>query len=108
MKRLIGAFICTVLIAVSGALSNAASLVWDDPNPRGVVGSFRVWREEAAGSWVLVSTVTTNRWLIVLPAGSHRIAVSAVGASPEALESALSPSKALTVLIQPTIPRIEQ
>jgi hypothetical protein len=106
--RTIRATVCTVLFAAAGALSNAASLVWDDPNPPSVVGSFRVWREEAAESWALVSTVTTNRWLIVLPAGSHRIAVSAVGAGAEALESALSPAKAVTVLIQPTIPRIEQ
>jgi hypothetical protein len=102
MKRIILSLLLTALTAP------AASLVWDDPNPPGVVASFRVWREEAAGSWAVIATVQTNRWVIVLPAGAHRIAVSAVGANSEALESALSLPKALTVLVQPTIPRIEQ
>jgi hypothetical protein len=96
------------LAVMAGIPAGSASLVWDDPNPPGVVASFRVWREEAPGSWAVIATVQTNRWVIVLPAGAHKIAVSAVGASSEALESALSPSKALDVLIQPTIPRIEQ
>ena len=44
MKRIILSLLLTALAAP------AASLVWDDPNPPGVVASFRVWREEAAGS----------------------------------------------------------
>lgn len=102
MKKLT---LCFVLLAFA---AKSADLTWDDPNPAGVVKAFRVWREEAAGSWVEIATVTTNRWRIVLPAGAHRIAVSAVGSGEEALESSLSQSKAFIVLIQPTMPRIEQ
>lgn len=98
-----------ILLAVLLALAApAADLVWDDPNPPGTVASFKVWREEAPGVWETIATVTTNRWKIVLPAGRHRIAISAVGASAEALESEFSPAKALDVLIQPSLPRIEQ
>lgn len=100
--------IAAALVVMCCLSAGSASLVWDDPNPPGVVASFRVWREEAPGSWAVIATVQTNRWVIVLPAGSHKLAVSAVSSSPEGLESALSLPKALTVLIQPTIPRIEQ
>lgn len=103
MKRLL--IICAAILSITAP---AANLEWDDLNPPGVVASFRVWREEAPGSWSLIATVTTNSWKIVLPAGEHRIAVSAVGATTDALESALSPAKAITVLIHPTIPRIVQ
>lgn len=102
MKRIV-----IMLGLLTGVSAMAASLVWDDPNPPGIVKSFRVWLEEASGSWTNIATVQTNRWLIVLPAGAHRIAVSAVGGT-NSLESSRSPFKALDVLINPTIPRIEQ
>lgn len=80
-------------------------LVWDDPNPAGLVEKYNIYLIEK-GTNVLVDTVITNRWRISLPAGHHQIAVTAVGANT--LESELSDAKAFSIIIIPTNLRIEQ
>ncbi len=96
-----------LLFALLAFKATAADLVWDDPNPQGTVAKYKVWTANSSDIWSVVATVTTNRWTIVLPAGAHKLAVSAIGGS-ETIESDLSQAKIVIVLIQPSTPRIEQ
>lgn len=97
-------YLLILLFAIS---ARSADLIWDDPNPAGIVTGYKVWSAQSDGTWLLVSTVTTNRWKIVLPVGEHKIAVSAIGGT-NSIESDRSDAKIFTILIQPSIPRIEQ
>jgi hypothetical protein len=96
-----------LLFALLALRTTAADLVWDDPNPQGTVSKYKVWAANSSDIWSVIATVNTNRWTIVLPAGAHKLAVSAVGGN-ETIESDLSQTKIVIVLIQPTTPRIEQ
>lgn len=102
MRRTLSILALLVASACSGA-----DLVWTDPNPSGVVTGYRVWRAESDGAWRVIATVSTNRWKILLPAGAHKLGVTAVGGDG-VVESDMSQSKVVTVLISPEIPHIEQ
>jgi len=86
----------------------ADDLVWKDSNPAGKVKSFYIYREVDLGAWTNIATVTTNRWKIVLPAGVHRLAVSAAGTGTNEVSSPLSSPLLVTVFIVPEDIRIER
>jgi hypothetical protein len=92
-----------LLMSVSGF---ADDLVWDDPNPGGVVRSFTVWKEGDLGVWTAIAEVNEPKWKITLPAGEHRLCVSATGTGESQVSSPLSDPKVLTVLIVPANVRI--
>jgi len=100
-KRLIVA--CLFLLS-----ARADDLVWDDANPPGKVKQFNIWREVDLGIWTNIVSVPTNRWKITLPAGVHRLAVSAVGMGSNEVSSPLSAPAILTVFIVPANVRVEK
>lgn len=97
----------SILALLVASTCVGADLVWNDPNPSGVVTGYRVWRAESDGAWRVIATVSTNRWKIVLPAGAHKLGVTSVGGDG-VVESDMSQSKIIVVLIAPETPRIEQ
>lgn len=95
-----------ILFLLFSISSLADDLIWDDPNPAGVVKSFTIWKEVDLGVWEAIDEVKEPKWKIVLPAGVHRLAVSAKGVGESEVSSALSDPKTLTVLIVPANVRI--
>lgn len=96
------------LVVASCVRVKADDLVWDDPNKPGSVVGFRVWREVDLGVWDEIETVAEQRWKIVLPAGVHRLAVSAIGAGHSDVSSALSEPATITVLVVPGNVRVQK
>ena len=86
--------------------ASAASLVWDDPNPVGMVKAYNVYKQLTATTWEKIATVTEKKWLIVLTPGAYKIAVTAV--STDDLESEKSNTKDFLLPIVVTNLRIEQ
>jgi len=103
MKKLL-----SLLLACMSFVATSADLVWDDPNPAGAVSAYKVWRQTAPNTWTLVATVTDKRWPVVLPAGQHIVAISAVGSGLDALESDKSLPKQFVLLLVPINVRLEQ
>lgn len=101
MKKLI----LFLLLAIS---TRADDLIWDDPNPAGTVKSFTIWKEVDLGVWEAIDQVSEPKWKIMLPAGVHRMAVSANGSGELSVSSALSEPRTFTVLIVPANVRIEK
>jgi len=98
-----------ILLSLLLATSTLADdLVWDDANPLGKVKTFNIWREVDLGVWTNIAKVPTNRWTIVLPAGVHRLAVSAVGVGTNEASSSLSSPLLLTVFVVPANIRVER
>ena len=54
------------------------TLLWDDPNPPGIVASYNVL-EKHGTNWALVHTTFTNKASFKLSPGLHQLAVTAVG-----------------------------
>jgi len=101
MKKILLFILCSISLC-------ADDLVWDDANPPGKVKQFDIWRESDLGVWTNLVSVPTNRWKITLPAGVHRLAVSAVGIGSNEVSSPLSAPTILTVFIVPANVRIEK
>jgi len=97
MKSLI-----TALLAVSTLVSQAATLVWDDPNPTGYIASYRVYRITGPGEYDLLATVTDKAWPIDLP--PLRNSVTATAVTYEGLES--EPAVPFAIYIPKTVDTI--
>jgi len=97
-----------ILFLMIGVSAIADDLIWDDPNPVGSVKSFTVWKEVDLGVWEAIEQVSEPKWKITLPAGVHRLAVSANGSGELSVSSDLSEPRTFTVLIVPANVRIEK
>lgn len=80
-------------------------LMWDDPNPPGLVAGYRVLRD-AGTNWVVLATTTNTSWTVDLPPGLHTVAVTAF--SGHGLESDRSKPLDVAVLIAVVNLRVSQ
>lgn len=72
-------------------------LVWDDPNPPGLVTRYNVYQLTEAKGYQLLTSVPKPEWRIDLPPGLHTVAVSGVGIND--LQGPMSTNVLIGVLV---------
>lgn len=108
----LGGFLGAVALAAAAisVLAQAATpayrLAWDDGNPAGTVGTYKVYEvtgPDTAPVYTLLATTTTKEWPIGnLTPGAHKLTVQAVGLAGGAYDGVVSPystNKVFGVLI---------
>lgn len=103
----VGALLLVESVRVFGQAPSARPfrLIWDDPNPHGLVVGYRVYRDTGT-NWTVLATTTTNAWAVDLPPGLHTVSVTAL--SGQGLESDRSEPLSVGVLVAVVNLRVSQ